>query len=708
MNIVDRNISALLAAIPTNGRRQYLGSVMTLMQMLHKPSAWRNTTRLLRKPGGWRLLWAYLLSLISGASHGQSSQFTGPLMSVPTVPRPEGAIEVSVVLTVHNQEEDLLRAFMSVISQTFSSWELIVWDDGSTNPRTLQILSEIGTTAQQRGTWGDRIRVFNTPNQGVVTARNSAASHARGRWLVFLDPDDEFHPTYLEKSIIALEGLPGCDIAGPDVRLVGHPKAPRWNATPLKWPDIRMFNHLPISSVLLLDTFRAVGGFRKEFDLGWEDWDLWVRLTAANTRSLRLPEPLFRYTHSEDTGRDATSGRPNELMLRQQILKTQRDSKNQDPTQVVCANLTDVLASFPSRNFGNEHPSVVFFIPWLLKGGGADQFLRTLARSLTERGFRLIFIATEPHIPQDARDDSEEFMWEFPFFYHLPAFMHPDNFDAFTRSVLRDLENPTLVCMGSRYFYRFLDKNDGADGFSSRIIDILFNDQGHTEAHSVNNQHFTDVVLAYSDLERMLVERRVVSARTHVIPVGIEPASSTEACSRPPDGRVRIGWIGRLSEEKRPMWFVNLATALGDIADFKMVGTGPQLRRIKRSARRAPTLEVTPYVDDIDDFYRDLDLLVISSETEGIPLVAMEAASRGIPIVSTDVGGLKDVIQDGRNGRLVDPLCYSFWEATIESLISDRAELQLMQDFAGQHRLSPHFHVEAMVQRYDELFKGLI
>lgn len=93
------------------------------------------------------------------------------------------AIRFSVLIPVYNREKYLHQAIDSVLTQTFRDCEVLAVDDGSTD-----------CSAEELKSYGDKIKVLQQSNQGPEVARNLAAAHANGEYLVFLDSDDYFFP----------------------------------------------------------------------------------------------------------------------------------------------------------------------------------------------------------------------------------------------------------------------------------------------------------------------------------------------------------------------------------------------------------------------------------------------------------------------------------------------------------------------------------
>jgi glycosyltransferase involved in cell wall biosynthesis len=103
---------------------------------------------------------------------------------------------VSVILPTYNRAGTLDRAIQSVLNQTFTSFELIIVDDGSTDKTDLILRKYAGV---------EKITVLCRPRLGCAAARNAGISIARGRYLAFQDSDDEWLPEKLAKAVVALE-----------------------------------------------------------------------------------------------------------------------------------------------------------------------------------------------------------------------------------------------------------------------------------------------------------------------------------------------------------------------------------------------------------------------------------------------------------------------------------------------------------------------
>jgi glycosyltransferase involved in cell wall biosynthesis len=123
--------------------------------------------------------------------------------------------KVSVIIPTYNRSVEVRNAIESVLAQTFSDFELIVVDDGSSDD-TDKILQEI---------YGDRIRYYFQTNQGLSAALNKGLAEAQGEWVAFLDSDDLWEKEKLEWQFKALDQFsPQCGACYTDVRFFNYPE----------------------------------------------------------------------------------------------------------------------------------------------------------------------------------------------------------------------------------------------------------------------------------------------------------------------------------------------------------------------------------------------------------------------------------------------------------------------------------------------------
>ncbi len=194
---------------------------------------------------------------------------------------------VSVVIPTSNRAAFLREAIASVLVQTFSDFELIVVDDGSTDdtPTLFDTVHD------------GRVRFLRQDNSGVASARNRGAALARGTYLAFLDSDDLWEPRKLEVQLAFHREMSRSVLSQTEEMWVrrGRRVNPRQKHTKRSgW----IFEHcLPLcivspSAVMMeREIFDELGGFDERFP-ACEDYDLWLR-AALRYEIHTLPEPLI-------------------------------------------------------------------------------------------------------------------------------------------------------------------------------------------------------------------------------------------------------------------------------------------------------------------------------------------------------------------------------------------------------------------------------
>ena len=162
--------------------------------------------------------------------------------------------------------------------------------------------------------------------------------------------------------------------------------------------------------------------------------------------------------------------------------------------------------------------------------------------------------------------------------------------------------------------------------------------------------------------EQLCQQDRVPRSRVRVVPPAITPASVPPA-PRPPrwQGRPLIGRVCRLQPEKGVDVFLAAAALAREQlpeARFVVVGDGPlrgELEQLAAMLRLGEHVELLGFRPDARALIGALDLLAVSSRSEGTPLVVFEALSAGVPVVASAVGGILDQVRDGCEGLLVPP-----------------------------------------------------
>jgi len=204
---------------------------------------------------------------------------------------------VSIIMGVYNDDTTLVRCLESIMNQTYTEWEFIICNDGSTD-KTADILEDYHNK-------DSRIKVLhNTENMRLAATLNRCLEIANGEYVARMDADDECIPERIEKQVEYLEGHKNVDCVGCNMMIfdesgdigiresIENPvKEDMLIKTPFFHPTIMMKK----------EVFDSLKGYRvSEKTMRAEDLDLWFRFFKANYRGHNIQETLYRYHESRD------------------------------------------------------------------------------------------------------------------------------------------------------------------------------------------------------------------------------------------------------------------------------------------------------------------------------------------------------------------------------------------------------------------------
>jgi len=168
-----------------------------------------------------------------------------------------------------------------------------------------------------------------------------------------------------------------------------------------------------------------------------------------------------------------------------------------------------------------------------------------------------------------------------------------------------------------------------------------------------------------------------------------------------------IAWVGRFTAIKNPVAMIEIAEsvynqALAPITIF-MVGGGELLDSCRElAASRKLPIHFTGWVSEASEYFTVADLLVMTSDNEGMPVVIVEAALRGVPTLSTNVGGVAEFIVDNSTGFLAGSA--KEIPDLILKLVEDRKHLEIVSQ-AALALAKSEFSVEMMVSKHLEIYR---
>ena len=205
--------------------------------------------------------------------------------------------KISVLMGIYNCADTLCQAVASIQNQTYTDWELILCDDGSTD-KTYVVAAAL---AEQ----DNRIVLLrNEKNLGLNATLNRCLAVATGEYIARMDGDDDCIPERFEKQIALLESYPEFDITScPMILFDEHGE---WGQTAVpEYPSPeQVVSGTPISHAPVMirrSAMVAVGGYTEDSRmLRVEDVNLWIKLYAAGYCCCNIQEPLYRMRNDQN------------------------------------------------------------------------------------------------------------------------------------------------------------------------------------------------------------------------------------------------------------------------------------------------------------------------------------------------------------------------------------------------------------------------
>jgi glycosyltransferase involved in cell wall biosynthesis len=210
----------------------------------------------------------------------------------------------------------------------------------------------------------------------------------------------------------------------------------------------------------------------------------------------------------------------------------------------------------------------------------------------------------------------------------------------------------------------------------------------------------TDAIITVgAQVGKELLERNIGRPKQFTnIPPGVEPLKLPKA---KPRTKITIGWIARVTGVKNPLRALEIAKLFPD-AQFLIAGGGDMLDQVKAQATK--NTKVLGWTDAAKLFAAS-DIILSTSENEGMPIALIEAQLASKPVVATDVGGVGEVVINNKTGFVTKKNTKELAKA-LEKLISSKA-LCAAQGKAAKAHATKTFSLEKMIKAHVSLYKKL-
>lgn len=388
-----------------------------------------------------------------------------------------------------------------------------------------------------------------------------------------------------------------------------------------------------------------------------------------------------------------------------------------EPQPAPPAALAPVHRLFHMPPSPDARPTVIVFMPFLAMGG-AERIALDMIRSLASR-IRFVVVATDPHDPA-LGTTADRFREVTPFVYTAHDFLPFEQAESFlTYLIERFAPRCLYLANGSAWLFdalprlrqRYPSMRLANQVYEHRFGWITRYDQTLAQLFDANIGVNRKICEAY--VRAGVPAERAMQIENPIDAENYDPARYDDArrlalrrsFGLPERGRV-VAFIARLHPQKRPLDFLELARQMRDVPDltFLMVGDGPLTDVVEEQLRRMnlPHFVRRPFYEPSSDVYAVADVIVLPSEYEGMPVVVVESLAMGKPVVVTDVGNARELIELTGGGVVVPRI------GDVNALRSAVQAALLMQLDASAVRatLISRFGMEQTYSRYAQALLG--
>ena len=572
---------------------------------------------------------------------------------------------ISVIVPFYNSKKYIEQTIISILNQTFPYYEILIIDDGSQDEESLKKLEEIKKIDK-------RIKVFHKKNEGLAATRDYGASKSSKscKYLMFLDDDDLIEPTFLECAYWTLETNKEAAWAYSDsIGFDGQEYL--WN----KYFDsekLKKVNELISQALVRKNDFELVKGYELREKAVNEDWNFWLKLLSKDKKPVHMSfygqwyrrkqnGELNRANNNKKRSLEIINQTASKINKKVEAIQYPRYNYNYD---IIPEKVEDIL--IPKQAKPNNKINILFIIPWMITGG-ADIFNLNLVKRLDKNKFSVTIVSTEPNknVLRQYFEKNEDNQ-EIAKVYDLTTFIDQKYWPAFINYIIEKENINIILNSNSKFGYSILPYIKGEYPQIS-IIDYVhmeewYNRNGGYSRYSAMYKSVINKTLVCNENSRKILIEHFGKDKKEVqtVYIGVDEKTfnpdnyNKESLKQKYLGTEKnkkvLSYICRISEQKRPILFLQIIYKLKETRnDFKVlvVGDGNLLNRMKEEAKKINIYDdiiFTGNLQNTAEIYSISDLTVNCSIKEGLALTSYESLSMGVPIVSSDVGGQKELI----------------------------------------------------------------
>lgn len=566
---------------------------------------------------------------------------------------------ISVIIPFYNDKKYIEQSINCILNQTFPYYEILIIDDGSKDEESLKKLEEVSKIDK-------RIRVFHKSNEGLAATRDYGATKSSKtcKYLMFIDSDDLLEPTFMECAYWTLETNKDAAWAYSDS--VGFESYTyTWN----KWFDsekMKKVNELLAIAMVRKSDFNRVNGYGLREKAVNEDWNFWLKLLGHDRYPVHMSFYGMWYRRKE-TGelKNASKNQKRTLEIIEETASkiTKRVNAIQYPKYDYNYDLlSDKIDIITPKCVDNNKINILMILPWIITGG-ADRFVLDLVSNLDKNKFEITIITTEPN-----KNVLRQQFEENATIYDLTSFLSQKYWISFINYIIEKNNINLIFNTNSKFGYSILpylkSRNPNIPIIDYIHMEEWYNRNGGYSRYSTMMTSVIDKTLTCNENSKKILKeyfgRNSEEIETVYIGVDEEKFNPSkfnknellEKYGLQNEKRYILSYICRISEQKRPILLLEIVKKLKEKRnDFLVlvVGNGNLLEKMKKKASEMEILENIKFLGNIEkteEIYALSDATINCSIKEGLALTSYESLSMGVPVISANVGGQKELITE--------------------------------------------------------------
>lgn len=566
---------------------------------------------------------------------------------------------ISVIIPFYNDKKYIEQSVNCILNQTFPYYEILIIDDGSKDEESLKKLEEVSKIDK-------RIRVFHKSNEGLAATRDYGATKSSKtcKYLMFIDSDDLLEPTFMECAYWTLETNKDAAWAYSDS--VGFESYTyTWN----KWFDsekMKKVNELLAIAMVRKSDFNRVNGYGLREKAVNEDWNFWLKLLGHDRYPVHMSFYGMWYRRKE-TGELKNASKNQKRTF--EIIEETASKINKRVNAIQYPKydynydlLADKIDIITPKCVNNNKINILMILPWMITGG-ADRFVLDLVSNLDKDKFEITILTTEPN-----KNVLRQQFEENATVYDLTSFLSQKYWISFINYIIEKNNINLIFNTNSKFGYSILpylkSKNPNISIIDYIHMEEWYNRNGGYSRYSSMMTSVIDKTLTCNENSKKILkehfERNSDEIETVYIGVDEEKFNPNkfdrnellEKYGLQNEKRYILSYICRISEQKRPILLLEIVKKLkqkrNDFLVF-VVGNGNLLEKMKKKASEMEILENIKFLGNIEkteEIYAISDATINCSIKEGLALTSYESLSMGVPVISANVGGQKELITE--------------------------------------------------------------